>query len=409
MKRNKGFSLIEIILALAVSVIVFIGIFHFAASLYVKSNSEMEHEKFFTYRYGEAYCPLEMDLDDVQFNALDVIRFSGILSTSTKITSMHFVEEVGNENTKKPTFIITTDSASTSESDIFMIIINPETGTSTVVDSIDAGPGIQDSKLLDTFLYVANTSVNSHIKTIHINTSTRDTNATSANRFAELANIKIPSLSTSGALPKKLAVFNDKLILGSEKNNSGPEVFIFQIDQDGVVRNIQTTLELGGQMNQTAVNYDDVYITNAADPELRVYDSLFRDYFAYDAPLTLGNGKSILYKDSFIIFGRTLGSGELSLLKANGTTTEVFDTKRTNGTVDYLQDMNKKYFLAFTANEEKELQFWSIEKTITRNEKLIHKKDLDVLGRVTSYTCAKGYIFASILQNNQPAILWIKI
>lgn len=381
MNTQKGFSLIEIILALAVSVIVFIGIFHFVATLIVGQDKKVE-EKYFSYSFGEQYCKFNKNINDVLYNSEHIISFPGF-STSTKITSIH---TIGNK------LLITTDSASTSESDIFLYSIID--GTSTLISSIDIGPGVQDSKLLDTYLYVANTSVNSHIKIVSLEN----------NELSQLHSIQLPALATNGTLPKKMTIFNNQLILGSEKNSNQPEVFVIPIAENGKVYSAIKTLELDGQMNQALVGYGEVYIANAADPELRSYDKLFKQLFAYDAPLTLGNGKSILYKHPFLIFGRTLGSGELSVLEQIGSTTQVLDIKRTNGTVDFIQDVNEKYFLTFTANEDKELQFWSLE-----NKKLKHQKDINIPGRATSYACKEGRMYISTLINEQPKLLWLEI
>lgn len=390
MKYNRGFSLIEIILALGVSVIVFVGVFHFAASVYVRNQSLFTEDNYFSYTYGEPYCPLTIEFEQIQFDPLNVIDLSGFISTSTKVSSMYFIDE--------DKVIITTDSASTTESDIFMFKINTELATVTLETSKDVGPGIQDAKFLDLYMYVANTSVNSHVKTFKINLSTTGTEI-----FKEISNSKIPSLALSASLPKKLAIYNSQLIVGSEKSSTGPEVFVFDIERDGTVVQATKTIELDGQMNQAKASFGNLYIANASDPELKVYDALLASRFTYDAPLTLGNGKSILHKPPYIIFGRTLGSGELSLLQQQGTTTIVQDIKRTNGTVDFIQDLGGKNFLSITANEEKEMQFWNF------NSELTHIKDINVPGRVMSYTCAKGNIFLSMLVQDRPKLIWLHI
>lgn len=381
MNSQKGLSLIEIILALAVSVIVFVGIFHFAAALFV-GQGKMVEEKYFSYTFGEHYCKFIKNINDLQYDSGHIISLPE-LSTSTKITSVH---TIGDK------LLITTDSASTSESDIFLYSIIG--GTSTLISSVDVGPGIQDSKLLDRYLYVANTSVNSHIKIVYLENDV----------LSQLHSIQLPALSINGTLPKKFAIYNNQLILGSEKNSNKPEVFVMPIDQNGKVYSATKTLELDGQMNQALVGYGEVYFANAADPELRVYDKSFKGIFNYDAPLTLGNGKSILYKHPYIILGRTLGSGELSLLQQIGTTTNVLGIRRTNGTVDFIQDIDEKHFLTFTANEDKELQFWNLE-----NNKLIHQKDINLPGRVTSYACTEERIYISTLIDEQPKLLWLEI
>lgn len=390
MRYNTGFSLIEIILALGVSVIVFIGIFHFVTVAFVKRQSFQSSEKFFSYTYGEQYCPQTKNIEDVIFNPVNTISLSPYISTSTRVTSIHYV--------KDNTLLITTDSASTSEADIFLFDIDLAERTITPRFSVDVGPGIQDSKLLDSILYVANTSVNSHVKVFRV-----DTRATGTGIFTELSNTKIPTLALSASLPKKITILNQEIILGTEKSNSGGELFVFPILPNGSVLNPSQVIELNGQMNQGIQAYGEVYIVNAADPELRVFDAHLKELFSYDAPLTLGNGKSVLFLNPYTILGRTLGSGELSVLMQEGTSTKVLDIERTYGTVDFLQNFQNGNILTLTAQEDNELQIWNF----TQDLKLL--KGINLPGRVTSHMCAKQNIFLSILINEQPQLIWLQL
>lgn len=386
MSKKRGFSLIEIMLALGISVLVFVAVFHFVSGVYVQQSRIKQVKSYFSYRYGEPYCELTKKINDIVFNQENQINFAYFLSTTTKISSLHYISQ--------NTFVLTADSASTSEADVFIFTVDIHTASTSLIRSVNVGPGIQDSILLDSYLYVANTSVNSHVKVLR----------GEEHGFIEISNSILPSLGASASLPKKLSIYNKQLILGSEKSNTGPEVFIFPIQQNGGLTSPAKTIELNGQLNQALIGNGNVYIANAADPELTVFDHLFNDLFSYDAPLTLGNGKSLLYLDPFIVFGRTLGSGELSLLERVGTATVVHDTERTYGTVDFIQHLSDKSFLAISANEDKELQFFKVE-----NKKFTHEKDVNISGRVTSYTCAFGHIFLATVINNQPVLLWIKI
>lgn len=396
--HKKGFNLIEIILALAVITLVFIGVFHFVTTLYVRSRQVELPQNYFSYNYTETLCVLKESIDTIQL-ATQNISMTPYVSTSTQVTGIHSLSN--------NTFVITADSASTSESDIFLFDIsinNYGSANLSLISSIDVGPGIRDSKLLGNFLYIANTSVNSHVKSIYV-----DMHATGTAMFQELSNIKIPSLAIGFSNPKKISIYNRHLILGSEKSNTGPEVFMMPIESDGSVRYVATTTELNGQLNQSLSAYEHLYIANAADPELRVFDKFWQDFFSYDAPLTLGNGKSILFMNPYVIFGRTLGSSELSLLQADRTTAKVLNAMRTNGTVDYIQELKSKTdihprFVAITANEQKELQFWHIDK-----EQLVLDRSIDMLGRVSAYTCDKNYMYLFSVSNNQTTLIWLNL
>ena len=398
MKYTKGFSLIEIMIAFAIILIVFVAVFHFVSSLYVYNNTiDRTHEVLpdFSYQYGEPYCMVGANNADIVFLTENQISFESYISTSTKITSIHHIAENN--------FLLTTDSASTSESDMFIFAIDIATKSITHIQHIDAGPGIRDSKLLDRYVYVANTSVNSHVKSFFI-----DMSATGTSMFKEISNIKLPTLALSSSLPKRLSIYDRQLILGSEKSNSGGELFVLPIDTDGGVRTVRTIMELNGQAHQDISAYHSLYVANAGDPELKVFNQDFDELFSYDAPLTLGNGKSVVYIEPYIVLGRTLGSGELSLLRKTGTTTKIFDTKRTYGTVDYLQRIGDTLFLAVTGNEEKELQLWNIVQD-KAGAKLQKQKEINIPGRVTSYTCVDSYMYMSLIIHNQPTLIWIKL
>lgn len=387
---KKGFNLVEIILAFAVVIIVFVSVFNFVITAYVRDTQSNLLDSYFSYSYGEPYCVLSENFDDVKLSSQSVSFFSYV-STSTKVTSIHLLNE--------DTFIITIDSASTTEPDILIFSISTTTAMIDIIGSIDIGPGIQDSKLLGSILYVVNTSVNSHIKSLYINM-----NATGTLMFAELSNIRIASLSAGVSNPKKISIYNNIIILGTEKSNTGPEVFMLPIESDGAVRHVSHTFELNGQLNQSLSAYEQLYIVNAADPELRLINKNWQEFFSYDAPLTLGNGKSVLYMYPYILFGRTLGSSELSLLQTSGTTTSVLDTKRTNGTVDYVQDLSGSRFLTITANDMKELQFWNIDGT-----KLVFGRGINMLGRVTAYTCNINTMYMFVTSNNQTYFTWLNL
>lgn len=399
LKINRGFSLIEIILAMAVAVIVFVAVFYFITSVYIQKKFEdFSPDSYFSYRYGEAYCDYAHDTDLISLGEKD-ISLIDYISTSTRITSIHSIANTLNQYT----LLMTTDSSSTTEDDIFMFNINTDTGFVSKLGSMDTGPGIQDSKLLNKYLYIANTSVNSHIKSIYI-----DVTATGTAMFKELSNTKIITLAQNSSLPKKLTLYDKKLILGSEKSASGGELFVFPIENNGEIGTMSQMLEIGGQVNQSLYDHHRIYVANAADPELRVFDSNFQQYLTYDAPLTLGNGKSVLFISPYVIFGRTLGSGELSLLKikSSSSSVEVLNTTRTNGTVDFLQDIGNQRFISITSYQNKGLQFWHIMET-PLGGKIVYDKGIDIPDRVTSYTCAEKKMFITLLINNKPTLIWL--
>lgn len=382
--KQKGFGIAEIVLSLAIFLIVMVAIFQYSGSLFkgLNNNDSPFSESIFPqgldmFRYGEAICNIDSNIE-LQHS----IDLSTALSTSTYITSIH---DLGND-----VFIITSDSASTSEPDIFRIKLTDD--HIDILESKDVGPGIQDSVIMFPFLYIANTSINSHIKVLRID-----------GVFTELQNIRIPNLSLSGSMPRELSVFGQLLMLGTEKSNTSGELFSLPITNDGLLGSTTHTLELNGQAHTSRVFGDSLITANSADPELRVFDHGLVQVDAYDAPLTLGNGKEVLVMYPYVILGRTLGNGELTLLDFSTSTIQVTDTDRTNGTVDALQLMAPKTFFTLTSNEQKEIQFWNVD-----SGKLDFVSSVNLPDRTTAYACIGDLLYIATMINEKPFLLILK-
>lgn len=384
LSKQKGFGIAEIVLSLAIFLIIIVAIFQYSGSLYrgLNSSAAPTRESIFPqgldmFRYGESVCNVS---DNIRLqNSIDL---STVLSTSTYVTSIH---DLGDN-----VFIITSDSASTTEPDIFRIKVDED--HVDVLESKDVGPGIQDSIVMFPFLYIANTSTNSHVKVLRIDTA-----------FTELQNIRIPALSQSGSMPRELSVFGHLLMLGTEKSNTSVELFSLPIGSNGLLGSTTHALELNGQAHTSRVFGDSLITANSADPELRVFDHGLVQVDAYDAPLTLGNGKDILVMYPYVILGRTLGSGELTLLDFSTTSIQVIDSDRTNGTVDALQQMTSKAFFALTSNEQKEIQFWNID-----SGEFDFVSSVNLPDRTTAYTCVDNVLYIGTMINEKAFLLILK-
>ncbi len=362
--RHNGFGIVEVVLSLALFLIIMSSILQYISSIRrVDDSSKTAYWADMTFGYGQQACEF---VGDTTIGSQSHIQLQ-FLSTSTVITSVNSVDH--------NTFIITTDSASTSEADIFKIRI--ENNEIEVLDMKDVGPGIQDGLLLYPYLYVANTSINSHIKVLNISVD-----------ISELQSIRIDSLNQSGSMPRNISVFGRSIILGTEKNSVGPELFMFEISATGTLAYAGPAFELGGQAHTSRAVGERLLTANSADPELRIFDSTLSLYTSYDAPFTLGNGKAVLGMYQYVVLGRTIGSEELTSLHMVGTSTEVLDTARTYGTVDDLVHVDEYMFLVFTANQYEEMQFWNID--LKGMLKKIHTTDLP--GRMSAYICTEGSI-----------------
>lgn len=382
---NKGFGLIEIIISLALLAIIFSFIFYFISTINFKQiKIDNKPYMYSEYNYSNKYCYLE----DGQFEKLSIFQdldMSTYISTGTPITSINIFH--------KDKLIITTNSASTTESDIFVFDfkINDNQIILNKISSLDMGPSINDALLNDNIFYVLNTSVNSHVKTFRIDES--------SSVLVALSDIKISELSLSYALPKKIYLYNKSLLVGSEKNNSGGELFILPLDDLGVPRQYIRSIEISGQINGIYENNNFIYIANAADIELFVYDKDFNLKYYYDAPLSLGNGKSVYFLNPYIYLGRTVSSFELFLIEIKDNVLNFINKYKIYGSIDFIQNINQ-YIVIFSNSENKEIQFFSKDLNLI--------KILDLPSRVSTYDCFQNRIITANIINNQSHLLWIK-
>ncbi len=377
--KNKGFSLIEIIISIAVLAILFSFIFYFVTTIKVK-NTLLNDKPYLvqSFNYSDIYC----HFDENQLQNLSIaqtLEMSEFISTSTPITGMHIF------NSNK--MIVTTDSASTSESDIFLFDYTPY--ELTLINKSETGPGITDSVLHGKILYVLNTSINSHIKSFTL----------SPDSITPLNEIKINELSASSALPKNIYVLDKTILIGSEKNNSGGELFVLPLDNSNKIMSPTKSIEIGGQVSALYANQNSVYVANASDTEMFVYDKDFNLINSYDAPLSLGNGKSVFYLHPYVYLGRTVASFELFFLEVKDLILHFIDKYKTNGSIDFIQNFNE-YLLFIVGYSAGELQFYS------KDMKLL--KMIDIPTRVISYTCHDNTLIVSGLINNKAVIIWLK-
>jgi prepilin-type N-terminal cleavage/methylation domain-containing protein len=378
-KINRGFNLIEILVSVALLAIIFSFIFYFLSSIHYKKVGEVTMPYLMhQYGYSEKYCRIE-EGRLATMGVFQDIDMSPYVSTSTPITSMHVFD--------KNKLLITANSASTTEPDIFLF----DRQGMRLLQSVNVGPGINDSLLHGSMLYALNTSVNSHVKTLKIGPDTSS--------LLEVGDIKIGQLSSSGALPKRIYLFENNLLVGTEKNSTGGEFFVLPLNLSALPTMPSKSLEIGGQVSGIYGNQDRIYLANASDTELFVYDMNFNLSFSYDAPLSLGNGKSVFYLDPYVYLGRTVASFELHLLKMKDAMLSLIGTHKAYGTVDFIQALDIG-ILVISSSQDKELQFFTHD--------LQPLKTFNLPARVGAYACPEeGFLFAVSI-NNQSHILWLQ-
>ncbi len=383
---QKGFSIFEIVLAMTLFLMIVIAVLSFYdVSIYKQKDVlHIDIDQALSlavsrYSYGYNVCGFDISKNsDIQ-----EIDMSSFISTSTKITSLFKM----NQN-----LIIITDSASTTEPDIFVFHIDQQ-DTPLLIRSLDVGPGISSARVVGDVLYVLNTSVNSHIKSFQIHESD----------ISLISSVRIEQLSQSYSLPKSILVTDRFIYVGSEKNSAGGELFVLSLDKyTGSVGEIVRSFEIGGQVNSIDSFGSYILIASANDPELLLFDREGNLVYTYDAPLTLGNGKSLASYFPFLFFGRTLGSGEISLLRFDQKVFDVIDTKRTYGTTDYIFRNGTSSFITSTSNQQKEIQSFDFSASTLRFVSYV-----DLPDRSTAVHCTEDSVYIAGSKNEKP-FLFIK-
>ncbi len=368
--KNKGFSLIEIIISIALLSIIFSFMFYFLSTLNI--NIDKDHNSIFTldnYNYSDQYCDLN---DNIIKNISIVFDFdmSSYISTSTIVTDINII----NNNR----LIISTNSSSTTENDLYLFAIDfmDNSFDLNLMSATNTGPGVNGMIVHNEYVYLLNTSVNSHLQTYKIEN----------NDLININNFKIQELTTAYSMPKNIYLLKDKILIGSEKNNYGGELFSIKLE-DNMPISIDKSIEIGGQVNDIYEFNNILYIANASDIELLIFDKTLELINQYDAPLSLGNGKSVYLLYPYIYLGRTISSFELFNLSYKEDNILTFIYKHKIGSsIDFIQDINNKVLL-FTNNSNRELQFFDLH-----NNGFLNIKNLDLPSRAESYTCFEGSI-----------------
>jgi len=377
MKKNKGFSLIEIIISIAILATVFSFIFYFVSTIAREKNIDNKPHTLDSYNYSDKSCSLKQDSSNIK--SYKTIMLTKYIPPSVPITSLNIFD--------KNKLIVTTNSASTTESDIFIFKIDNSTTTGLyeLLYEIDTGPGINDALLHDDILYVANSSVNSHIQLFVIH---------GENELNLLRDIKVDELSESYSIAKKIYLDDKRFLLGAEKNNYGGELFVFDLF-DHLPRNVINSVEIDGQVNSIYSDQNIFYIANASDIELLIYDEYFNLINSYDAPLSSGNGKSVSSLFPNIYLGRTLSSFELFLLSFENNIVSFVNKYKTYG-IDFIH-ISDRYIMLMTSNNSLQLFDYDMKKI----------KGIVLPNRVNAYACIDQNILIATINPLHTFILWI--
>lgn len=210
------------------------------------------------------------------------------------------VREVTGVDVKNGVAYVTVDGDGT-QKDFFAV----DVANYHILWSIDTGPGLLGLKVIGDYAYAANTSVNSQLQIIDINSHS-------------IQNYKIPG-STTGDV-SSIFYFDSKIYLGTPTSTIS-EFHIIDVSQLSNVHEI-SNWEFNQKVNNIYISNGFAYIAVPDNSEelkiLDIHNPLdIKSMPGFDAPGFSGNGKSFSRKNDKLFFGRAAGNIELYALDLN--------------------------------------------------------------------------------------------
>jgi hypothetical protein len=309
---------------------------------------------------------------DFDLNRMHTTYYSSLdlgISTSTSATG---IGSVGN------TLFLSFDSSSTTDPDFGVYRIDGD--MLQKISALDTGPGIVDMKIIGLTAFLANTSVHSQVQAIDISN--------------ELNPILIHTYTIPGSnsvispISKKIFVYKSTVFVGTEKSVL-PELYSFDIQTTQPLGYINTDYGINGMF----VRDQKLYILSPKDPELEIFDistsSQFTKSSFFDAPQSLGNGRSLSSSGPHIFLGRSKGDDELYDISN-------LVHQHIGASVDHIQStLNNIY--TFTSLLEKRILSFNISTT-----SLTQTGVLSVPERINSVLCVNDGMFLTLQSTTTP-------
>lgn len=197
---------------------------------------------------------------------------------------------------------LSADSSITSLPDLY-IIDNKDDSKPYIVSSMNTGPGIASLTVAGPYLYLANTSINSHLQILDIH----DRN--SPHIISQLK-LPLPNASTTPTRSASISYNNGYVFLGTNKWD-GPELSIIDV-KDPSNPIIVGTFDTDTLINDIFVYDDKAYLATSDIYQMRVLDITDKSAPKLHSIFTssgwqVQQGKVISLFENLIILGRTVG------------------------------------------------------------------------------------------------------
>jgi len=388
MKYSKGMSLVEILLAVALA-----AFFVMSASMYLYSlhpnnllkdilGGDVKKEWIHPKMWKEKDIYTNSSVTYIADEELQGQRSCKDFDISNLKTRYFTSQELGIGTTSIPTGVkmignilyVSLNSSSTTDPDL--VLYRSEREHLTKVSSLNTGPGASDMAAAGLTVFLANTSVNSQAQMIDVSNE--------LNPRLVRSYIIPGSNSVTSPISKKIFVYKNLLYVGTEKSTL-PELYSFDI-KTGIAHSFINT-EYG--INGLYVRDGKLYVLSPKDPELEIFNiDTMEKVDAFDAPQSLGNGRSIYMSGEHMFFGRSRGDNELYDIPKNIFT-------HIGASVDHILSTLDTVYIFTSSPQERVKSF---------DTSLILKSKLSLAERISSVVCTDDGFFLALQSTSTPLV-----
>lgn len=271
----------------------------------------------------------------------------------------------------------------------------------SLAESKNTGPGVSSIQSRGMHIFEANTGVKSQVDRLDADLS------------AQVPYVIPGSNSATNPLAKVALHAGSMLVVGTEKSVL-PEITFFDTDSGHALHSIET----GYGINDMVISDGMLIVAGPRDPEIEVFDvrpgaeagGFGQKIGEYDLPGGSGNAKALSLFGSVLSVGRTKGGNEFVLLDLVKNSAghasdggdaafrvsfrEIWNAK-IGWSVDAVLNF-EKYIILFAADEYREFQMYERRAVIAGSDSATLRSSLDLPARVSSSLCFKNTIWATL-------------
>ena len=318
-------------------------------------------------------------------------------SSSQPVTTTFLNIDDGNVGTsvvaRNKTVYLSANASTSSMPDLY--VIDTSSTTPKILSFLDTGPGISEITLSGNYVYAANESLKGQLQIIDVSNPSIP---------YLVSSYKLPgTYSSSGAVGLSIFYYKGYVYLGTKKSDTQE---LWKIDvSDPVHPFAVTSFEVNTSVNSIFAREGKVYLgTPINNDELMVLDyssGTLSVMGGFDAPGTVGNGKSIYQVGTTTYLGRTVDNGEFYILDTSSSSkisSLGFATLKTS--IESIFVSSGLALLATNATG-KEFQEWNVNDP--HNPMFQNSIDLGI--KPTGISCDNNAVFVSLDDSRALAII----